>query len=230
MKNNKGKIKITDITGWIHNDMWQYGPTYPGAKISECKKPDFIPKEVDVYCQKFEIGGQSGTYIETEAHVNKKATPIVDILLEELFMDVVVVKLSKKNALEKITIRELKEINPDIRIGDAVLLSSGWDKKWRDADFVDGSPYISCEAANWLLDKKIKLLGSDFPRFDNIKTREFPWQRFWKDAKFILSPVVNLDSVKEKRAKLCAFPLKIEGAMGTPCRAAIFEGVQRWTE
>ena len=219
-------MRIIDITGWIYNGMWQYCPGYPGARITECERPPFIPPDKEVYCQKFEIGGQSGTYIETEAHVNRNAAPVVDIPLEELFFDVVVVKLAEKDPLEKVTRKELMSINPDIREGDAVLLATGWDRKWRDSEFVDNSPYISRDAAHWLMDRRIKLLGSDFPRFDNIEAMEFPWERLWKDVKFILAPVVNLDKVIEERAKLCAFPIKIENAMGAPCRAAIFEGLK----
>jgi len=32
---------------------------------------------------------------------------------------------------------------------------------------------------------------------------------------------VNLDAVPVDRARLIAFPLKIEGAVSTPCRAAV---------
>ncbi len=216
-------MRIVDITGWIHNGMWQYCDSYPGARITECEKPPFIPADKECYCQNFEIGGQSGTYIETAAHVDATATPVVDIPLDELFMDVAIIKVPPKGPLEKVTLSDLEAAEPDIRKGDGVIIATGWDRKWRDEDFVEASPYMSRQAADWLFDKEIKLLGSDLPRFDNINAKEFPWERLWRDAKFLLAPVANLDSVRRKRAKLCAFPIKVEGAMGTPCRAAIFE-------
>lgn len=216
-------MRIIDISGPIYSGMWQYCPSYPGAAISECEKPAFIPDDVECYCQKFEIGGQTGTYIETKAHLDSTATPVVDVPLDDLLFDAVIVRLEDKGPLERIALAELKASAPKIRKGDAVLVRSGWDRHWRAPHFVDESPHLSCEAAEWLLDRGIVLLGSDFPRFDNVDVPEFPWDRFFDRARFVLAPIVNLDAVTQDRVKLAAFPIKVEGAVSAPCRAAIFE-------
>jgi len=217
-------MRTIDISGPIYTGMWQYCPSYPGAKVSECEKPAFIPDHVECYCQKFEIGGQTGTYIETKAHLDSTATPVVDVPLGELLLDAVIVRLADKGPLERISLEEVEAHAPAIRQGDAVLLRSGWDRYWREGHFVDQSPYLSREAAEWLLDQGIALLGSDFPRFDNVNAPEFPWQEFFDRARFVLAPVVNLDAVTRDRVKLAAFPLKVQGAVSAPCRAAVFEG------
>jgi len=224
-----------DISGWIHDGMWSYCPEYPGAEISELPHPAFLPEDYPVYLQKFIIGGQTGTYIETRAHVDKSAAPVSELPLEEFCRPAVVIDVGRKSAKEPVTLADVEHAGVQIRPGDAVLLSTGWDSKWEDPDFVNDSPYISREAALWLFDRDIDLLGADFPRFDKMEHPElvegsqrkpnpamqFPWAEFWDRVNFLLAPVTNLQGLSGRCGQLIAFPLKIRGACATPCRAAL---------
>jgi kynurenine formamidase len=217
-------VRVVDISGSIYTGMWSYCPEYPGAVVEPLPQPAFLQGKYQVFCQKFILGGQSGTYIETEAHVDASATPVADLPLHEFMMEAVIIRVGEKGPLEPVTLDDILADTPDIREGDGVLLSCGWDKKWRDPDFVSHSPYISKEAAQFLLEHKIKLLGADFPRFDNVNAMEFPWDLLWDKAKFVLAPLTNLYDLDVTRATLMAFPLKIDGAVATPCRAALILG------
>lgn len=210
-----------DISGWVYSGMWSYCPEYPGAEISELPHPAFLPEDYPVYLQKFIIGGQTGTYIETHAHVDKSAAPVSELLLEEFCRPAVVIDVGHKSAKEPVTLADVEHAGVQIRPGDAVLLSTGWDRKWEDPDFVEASPYISREAALWLIDRDIDLLGADFPRFDDPSATQFPWSEFWDRVNLLLAPVTNLQGLSGRCGQLIAFPLKIRGACATPCRAAL---------
>ena len=212
---------VRDISGWIHNGMWSYCPEYPGANISDLPHPAFLPDDYPVYLQKFIIGGQTGTYVETKAHVDKSATPVTDLPLAELWRPAVVIDAGRKGPKEPITLSDFRHAKADIQPGDAVLISTGWDRKWDDSDYIDNSPYIEREAALWLFDRQIGLLASDFPRFDDPAQMQFPWQEFWERVNLLLAPVTNLQGLSGRCGRLCAFPLKISGACATPCRAAL---------
>ena len=212
---------IRDISGWIYSGMWSYCPEYPGAEISELPHPGFLPSDYPVYLQKFVIGGQTGTYIETRAHVDPDAQPVTEVPLDELYRPVVVIDVGRKSANEPVTVSDLEMANVEPRPGDAVLLSSGWDRMWDDPAYVSGSPYIDRDAAHWLFERKIGLLGADFPRFDRVPDSQFPWADFWREVNLLLAPVVNLQGLNGRCGWLIAFPLKIRGACSTPCRAAI---------
>ena len=214
---------VRDISGWVHNGMWSYCPEYPGAEISELPQPAFLPDDHPVYLQKFVIGGQTGTYIETRAHVDRTAEPVSAVSLDEFWRPAVVIDVGSKDALEPVTLADVIPADGEIRPGDAVLLSTGWDTKWDDADYVERSPYVSREAALWLIDRGIGLLGSDFPRFDNPAAMQFPWAEFWQRVNLLLAPVTNLRGLSGRCGRLCAFPLKIRGACSTPCRAALIQ-------
>ncbi len=214
-------MKITDITGWIYPGMWSYCKEYPGADITELPQPAFLGGRYSVFCQKFGIGGQSGTYIETKAHVDRKARPVTDYPADEFFFDCKIIRLEKKRPLEKISAGEIKARSPRIEKGDAVLIATGWDEKWCDGDFVQASPYISKDAGEWLIGRGIRLLGSDFPRFDNPSGPEFPWESFWEKVTFLLAPAVNLSGLSGDSFRLIALPIKVKGAAAAPARAVL---------
>lgn len=213
--------RIRDITGWIYTGMWSSCPGYPGAEVSELPRPESLPEDYEVYLQRFVIGGQTGTYVETKAHVDRCATPVSEVDLAQFYRPAVVVDVGRKGPLEQVTVSDLEKASPDIETGDAVLLRTGWDAYWDDPGYVDSSPYISGEAARWLIDRGIGLLASDFPRFDYPPAMQFPWADFWDRVGLILAPVVNLEGLSGRCGRLVAFPLKIRGACSTPCRAAI---------
>ena len=210
---------IRDISGWVYTGMWSYCPEYPGAQITELPHPAFVPDDYPVYLPKFVIGGQTGTYIETRAHVDPSAEPVSALPLEEFCRPAVVIDIGPKRAKEPVTLADVSQA--ELRPGDAALIRSGWDRKWEDADFVANSPFIGREAALWLIERGIGLLAADFPCFDDPSAMQFPWAEFWQRVNLLLAPVTNLDGLSGRCGTLIAFPLRIRGACATPCRAAL---------
>lgn len=93
--------QVRDISGWIHNGMWAYCPEYPGAEITELPHPAFLLLDYPVYLQKFVIGGQTGTHIETRAHVDKAAEPVTALPLGDFYRPPVVNKNSYYMGFER---------------------------------------------------------------------------------------------------------------------------------
>lgn len=213
--------QVRDISGWIYTGMWSYCPEYPGAEVSELPHPAFLPDDYPVYLQKFVIGGQTGTYIETRAHVDRDSEPVTALPLSEFFRPAVVIDCGEKGRNEPVTLADLERAAPDVRPGDAVLLATGWDRHWDDPDYVEGSPYIEREAALWLIEHGIGLLGADFPRFDTVPAMQFPWAEFWERVNLLLAPLTNMRGLSGRCGTLAAFPLKIRHACASPCRAVL---------
>jgi arylformamidase len=213
--------RIRDISGWIYTGMWSYCPEYPGAEITELPHPAFLPEDYPVYLQQFLIGGQTGTYVETSAHVDRSAIPVTEVPLAEFYRPAVVIDVGEKGPTEPVTVDDLERAAPDLRLGDAALLCCGWDRRWEAPEYIEGSPYLECEAARWLMNREIGLLGADFPRFDYPPAPQFPWAEFWQRVNLALGPLTNLTGLSGRCGTLVAFPLKIRGACATPCRAAL---------
>ncbi|MBN2308538.1 MAG: cyclase family protein [Candidatus Hydrogenedentes bacterium] len=215
-------MRYIDITGWIENGMWSYTSAYPGAVITECPHPPELPEEYAVYCQQFALTGQSGTYIETKAHVDAAATPVTECPIGDFAMNAVILRIPGKSDTAPITREDLERAGAAIRPDDTVILATGWDAHWHEPKrFVEGSPYITPEAALWLFSHRIRCLAADFSRFDYAPAPCFPWDAFWENVPYLLAPVCNVFDLDVDRARLFAFPLKIRGAMGTPVRAVL---------
>lgn len=211
-----------DISGWIETGMWQSVSNYPGATITDIPQPPEMQDGPPVYNQKLLLSGQSGTYIETKAHVDQSAPPVTDYPIGEFIMDCVVLRLDTKADNEPITLQELEALDTQVPENAAVLLATGWDRHWHHAThFMDASPYITAEAARWIFTKKPRLLGADIPRFDYPLQPVFPWPAFWNHVRYLLAPVTNIHQNTFTRGRLFCLPLKIRGAMCSPVRAIL---------
>ena len=85
-------------------------------------------------------------------------------------------------------------------------------------EFFSDFPSLTVEAAKWIAEKRITLLGMDMP------TPGEQWQEIhWALLKpgvdvVIVEALANLDSLPENFT-LAAFPLNIKGRDGSPIRA-----------
>jgi kynurenine formamidase len=212
---------IVDITGPIENGMWSYPDPYPKVEIREIPVPDWIA--YPTYSWEFSLSAQSGTYLETAAHMFQDAPTIDQVPVERFFLDAAVIKVGDKQANEPIRAAELAGAQVEIRPGDALLVCTGWDRNWYDTSYVAQSPHFTLEAMHWILDQQISLMGADLPRFDSWENPQQFFGDFFRRDILLLAPLVNLGAISHSRVRLIALPLKIKGVCGTPCRAVVLE-------
>ncbi len=214
-------MAIIDISGNIRKGIWNYGDMYPDFKL--------ISKSADVNKCFFEIfdgfNSQTGTYLETTAHINgyNKTRLIADVDVNELVdIPVRVLHVGKfLNGEKMITASMLSKASEGIDFpkGCAILLDSGW-QDWYRQDFVSNATYLSLDAMQYLLSKEPSIMGSDTPTWQ--KTEDV-FTTFAKTDILLLAPLVNLDKVCGKNAKLTVLPVKVEGTCCAPARAVIVE-------
>lgn len=225
-------MKVTDITGEIKNGMWNYEEPFPRVSIKPLGQVPWAGCKV--FCEVFEgLHSQTGTYIETPAHYfgNDKCYLAADIPVEKLLnIRCTILKPNKAD----FTIREdsfpiteemLAECpgSDSICEGSAILVGTGWGSRWMDPSFLEHSPYFTRGAMNWLISKKPFLLGTDFPRWENLKKPEGFFKDFYNADILMLAPCVNLEKIMGINALLTVLPLKIPGTSCVPCRAVIME-------
>jgi kynurenine formamidase len=211
-------MKIIDLTGYLEPGMWHLGS--PLAPV-EFEKVGSLEKEGWV-SHNLKLSIISGTYLETGAHMIEGYRTIDQVRVEELFKETVVIKTKPKKPLEPIEVEELNKT--EIKPGQAVLVNAGWSDYWSRKEFVSHSPYFTEAAIDYLLEKKISLLGSDLTSFDHPQA---PYMKLLKKLfeknVLILSPLVNLNQITEPIVELIVFPLKLKGLSASPCRAVVRE-------
>lgn len=219
-------MKIIEISGFLENGIWSYGLPFPEVEI----KPIATIDQDGVSAHSITLTTNSGTYLETSAHLFKGEETIDQVPSEKLITEAVVIKLAEKKAREHITVEELEKSQVNVKEGDALLIHTGWDSMWNKEGFVEGSPHFTRESIEWILEKKISILGADLPCYDDPQRESLTrglslLGEVFKNKILILAPVVNLGQVSKKRVKLIALPLRVKGKnlSAAPCRALVIE-------
>lgn len=214
-------MRTIDVTGPIETGMWTYGPPYPDVLIEEIEQPDFI--EHETYSWRFELGAQTGTYLETSLHVRRDGPQLIEVPVEELVMRDAAVLRVPCEADQKIEEADLAGCGVRVNPGDAVIVATGWDSHWNAPDFVTNCPWFSYDAMRWIIDREPFMMCGDVPRFDSWEDPQGFWPEFFDRGTLLLAPLVNLGAIEADRVKLIALPLKVVESCAAPCRVVIVE-------
>ncbi|MDD5220760.1 MAG: cyclase family protein [Candidatus Bipolaricaulis sp.] len=107
----------------------------------------------------------------------------------------------------------------------AVLFDTGWTIDAESRAYFEGFPYLSLETAAELVDRGAAVVGIDSPSVDPADSvMKCAAHRALLSAGIpIVEGLCNLDRIPREVGPLwfAAFPLKIDGAEGSPVRAAI---------
>lgn len=107
----------------------------------------------------------------------------------------------------------------DVR-GKAVLVATGWDIHWRTEAYYGNDPYLTPEAADWLVANGAAFVGIDSHNIDDTRTRSRPVHSKLLGAEIPIGEhMTNLTSLPDTGFRFHAVPPKVKG-MGTfPVRA-----------
>tara|TARA_R110000803_G_scaffold181346_1_gene243730 strand:- start:1537 stop:2196 length:660 start_codon:yes stop_codon:yes gene_type:complete len=218
-------MNIIDISQSINNEMWSYRPEWKNiiSAISSTSEGDAST----VY--KFELCSHTGTYIETSQHKLKNNVLLEHYSLHRFICNVkvlVIKNTSKEIKLEHI-LHELNVADIGINVGDALIICTGWGaREYFSESFIVDAPYFEEDLTNYLLQKKLSLLGVDTPVIDNQIKPYFAVNKLFNSNEdlLLLAPLaINPDEVKTGIYVLNALPLKISGVSASLCRPVLIE-------
>ena len=108
-----------------------------------------------------------GTHMDAPIHVHENSGTITDYELWRFFGTGVVVSIPKKK-WGVVTPKDLERANPKIRKNDIVMINTGSHRNWGDnPDYFAYSPGLYKEAAEWLVEKGVRLVGIDVQALDH---------------------------------------------------------------
>lgn len=157
----------------------------------------------------------TGTYIDCPFHRFEEGKDLSEVELKHFA------------ELEAITINaeRVPEIGKEYFIGKeirnkAVLVFTDWASHWNTPQYYEGHPYLTAEAAEYLKDCQVKLVGIDSHNIDDTsgKTRPVHTTLLGADI-LIVEHLCNLDQVPESGYLFNAVPPKFKGAGTFPVRA-----------
>jgi len=141
-------------------------PTHPGFKDTIIYRGVTIA-EHGVMSQRIKMVMHNTTHVNAPLHLIPGGKGIGALDVAHFFGPGVVVSIPKKR-WELVSARELEQADADIRAGDIVILNLGWSQHYADSqEYFGEAPGLSKEAAEWLVKKKVKMVGIDTPNIDH---------------------------------------------------------------
>lgn len=220
-------VRRIDIGGTLRHHMWAVeGNPFPLVDVAELPSLPHLPYAV--YAQTVFTPMQASTYLETAAHLYPERIKIDELPPERLFTEAVVLHLPLKEDahITSEAIRQaLREARERLQPGDSLLIDTGWSARWDAPDFMQFPPHFTAESIDWILERRVGLLGCDSPLWDGRRDPQNFFPKFFQSETLLLAPLVNLSAVRRPRVQLITLPLKVAGACAAPCRAIVVEEV-----
>jgi arylformamidase len=168
------------------------------------------------------MGTHQGTHLDVPFHFYDHGKTIDQMPLERFYGEAALIDLAPGGCLEAktpITPEMLKPHDAKFRPGAKVIYRTGWDRKFGTPECFSDMPSLTLEAARWIAERRIGLLGMDTlsPSADGDKTH---LTLLAEGVEIILvEGLANLEQLPE-RFTFLGLPLNIEGRDGSPIRAA----------
>jgi kynurenine formamidase len=214
-------MRVLDITGTIESPMWSYPEPITPFTIELISRVDGAP---GWEAHRMTLCTISGTYLEASAHLLPGGETIAEVAPERLIRPASIFQLPDCPPGYGITVQDLTATGVQPQAGDALLVATGWDRRWNRPRYVEDSPFLTPEAMHWLVSTAPTIIGGDMPCFDNPADAKGVNHELFRAGCLILAPLVNLRQAPAGRPMLIALPLKVKGVCGTPCRALLIEG------
>lgn len=164
---------------------------------------------------KIEMVSNTGTYIDCPFHRFEKGRDLSEVGLEQ-FADLEAITIDARDAMaigpEFFVNREIKN--------RAVLVFTGWAKHWNTPGYLEGHPFLTAEAAKYLKDQQVKLVGIDSHNIDDTRQRTRPVHTLLLGSDIlIVEHLCNLGALPSMGYKFNAVPPKFKGVGTFPVRA-----------
>lgn len=166
---------------------------------------------------KIEMVTNTGTYIDCPFHRFENGKDLSEVQLESFVnLDAIVISVPYSTT-KKITENHFK--NYDVK-NRTVLVHTGWDEHWNTEQYYENNPYLTQEAAIYLRDNGVKLVGIDSHNIDDTSGKSRPVHTILLEAEIlIVEHLCKLHLLPREGFTFSAVPPKFKGVGTFPVRA-----------
>lgn len=200
------------------------GPAMPCASIFPApsfRKLKQVPKDPFTVTE-LTMVVHAGTHVDAPRHYFVDGPAFDEIPLDRLYGEGVVWHIPKA-CDEIIGVEEFERARPKLKAGDILALDTGSSRRF-GSELYERHPSLSTEAAQWLVDNKVKLLAVDFATPDlvyHLRQPGFNWpvhNLLLSRGVLVCEHITGHTSLAGHRADFIFAGLGIEGSDGAPAR------------
>ena len=217
--------RVVDLT----LDLFEGMQTFPSGNHPKFSLEKHVNiSDVGRQVSKMVLGTHTGTHIDAPSHFIHEGVNITQIPLSTFIGPAYMVCLLDIPDRASVGLDLLRD-----RIATSgakrLILNFGWSSRLGCDHYFMDHPYLTLEAAKWIVDSGVKLLGMDTPQPDDPRSVEkknpdSPVHKLLLGSGVVLLEYLcNLDQLKKNKFEIAALPLKLCGADGSPVRCVAVE-------
>lgn len=208
-------MRIHDVSLPISDSM----PIYSGDPSVEIEPVSRIARGDGANVSFLKLGSHTGTHVDSPYHFAEGGITIDRVPLDVLVGECYVCEIASSEA---VTVSEL-EAHGLPEGCTRVLFKTSNSRLWADERFHTDFVYIEPEAASWLVDRGVRLVGIDYLSVDRFKSGTHPTHLRLLGSGVVAVEGLDLGAVAEGTYLLVCLPLKIRDGDGAPARVILIE-------
>ncbi len=163
----------------------------------------------------YEIGGNTGTYVDAPFHRHPQGHDLAALRLEQLAnIPGIVVHAPYDGAIGVDPFQGLDLAQK------AVLVRTDWSTRWGTSDYFHSGPFLTADACHFLVEAKVTLVGIDCANIDDMGDTARPAHTILLQADIpIVEHLRNLQQLSVPNFRFFAVPPAIKGGTSFPIRA-----------
>lgn len=209
-------MRILDISVPISQDM----PTYPGDPAVSIEHVSEIAKGARSNVSRISFGNHTGTHLDPPIHFIPNGKTVDQLDLDVLYGPAHVVDMTHvEKAITAQDLEHAKMPQRAIRLLFKTRNSLLWGRPGFQKDYIA----FAWDAAQWLVDRGVKLVGIDYLSAEVFGASEPRTHRILLGAGVIIVEGLDLSHIAPGNYTLACLPLKIRDGDGAPARAILIQ-------
>lgn len=204
--------KIIDVTVPLSAEL----PTFPGDPPFRMESTHRLQDGEAYNVAQLTLGSHTGTHVDAPFHFLADGTTVDLLPLEILIGKARVVDLGGRDLVDRADLEAL-DLREDLR----VLLRTRNSGQLRQQTFQEDYVYLTPDAATYLAQVGIKLVGFDYLSIEKFGSRDFAAHRALLEAGVVIVEGLDLSEVEPGEYDMTCLPLRIAGGDGSPARVVL---------
>jgi arylformamidase len=206
------QMKIYDVSVLLSCDV----PTFPGDPPFEMRFTHRMADGQPYNVAELRLGTHAGTHVDAPYHFIAGGATVDELPLEILMGKVRVLDLSARDKIDRAQL-EACDLRDDLRVLLRTRMSGQLRKPQFQSDFV----YLTEDAAEYLAQAGLRLVGIDYLSIEQFGNHDFPAHKALLSAGVVIVEGLDLSDVEAGEYDMICLPLRIAGADGAPARVLL---------
>ncbi len=212
-------MRLVDLSHTVEHGM----TTYPGLPapviadhLSRADSAASYDPGTTFQIGRIEMVANTGTYVDAPFHRYAQGGDLADLELASLAnLPALVCRAAGEHRALGPELFERRDVS-----GCAVLVQTGWDRRWRTPAYCEGHPFLTRAAAELLRDRGAALAGIDSLNIDDTADGARPAHSVLLGAGIpVVEHLRGLDALPDDGFRFFAVPVKVRGMGSFPVRA-----------